>query len=78
MHKVYMADLSNGVTRIKEFRFMTGRRADYIDFESGIIRELKPNNARSIREGTKQLQRYKQDAEDQFPGINWQTVLDTY
>lgn len=78
MHRAYKSDLVNGVTRFKEFRFETGRRADFIDFEEGIIYELKPNNPRAIREGGKQLQQYLQDAKEQFPGINWRTVLDTY
>jgi hypothetical protein len=70
MHKAYKADLVDGVKRVKEFRFDTGRRADFIDFERGIIYELKPNNARSIREGTQQLNQYLRDAQAQFPGIN--------
>jgi len=78
MHRAYKADLVNGATRLKEFRFATGRQADFIDFEQGIIYELKPNNVRSLREGTQQLQQYLRDAQAQFPGINWRTVLDTY
>jgi hypothetical protein len=78
MHRAYKADLVDGVARFKEFRFSTGRRADFIDFEKGVIYELKPNNARSIREGTQQLEQYLRDAQSQFPGINWRTVLDTY
>lgn len=78
MHRAYKADLVNNVTRFKEFRFATGRRVDFIDFEKGIIYELKPNNPRAIREGGKQLEQYLKDAQAQFPGINWRTVLDTY
>lgn len=78
MHKAYKAGLVNGVTRFKEYAFNTGRRADFIDFENGIIYELKPNNPRAIREGYRQLQKYLADAKAQFPDINWQTVLDVY
>jgi RHS repeat-associated protein len=78
MHRAYKAGLANGVTTFKEFRFATGRRADFIDFEKGVISELKPNNPRAIREGYQQLEQYLQDARSQFPGINWRTTLDTY
>lgn len=78
MHKAYKADLVNGVTRFKEYVFNSGRRADFIDLEKGIIYELKPNNPRGIREGYRQLQQYLDDARAQFPDINWTTVLDVY
>jgi hypothetical protein len=78
MHRAYKADLVNGVTKFKEFRFATGRRADFIDFEKGVISELKPINPRAISEGYRQLEQYLQDARAQFPDINWHTVLDTY
>ena len=78
MHRAYKANLVNNVTRFKEFLFDTGRRADFIDIERGVIYELKPNNPRAIRDGMRQLEQYVDDARKQFPGIIWQCVLDTY
>lgn len=78
MHKVYKADIANGVTRIKEFRLESGRRADFIDFEEGVIYELKPNNPRAVRDGAKQLRRDLDDARKELPGIDWKIKLDAY
>jgi hypothetical protein len=78
VHRAYKADMVDGVAKFKEFRFATGRRADFIDFKEGIIYELKPNNARGVRVGTQQLQLYLRDAQQQFPGVDWRTFLEIY
>jgi RHS repeat-associated protein len=78
MHKLYKTDLVDGITKFKEFVLDSGKRVDFIDFEQGVIHELKPNNPRQIKAGLQQLQQYLQEVEKQFPGINWKTVLDTY
>lgn len=33
-------------------------RADAVNYDEGIVRELKPNNPRAIRRGQKQVQKY--------------------
>ena len=50
---------------------------DALDRENKIIRELKPNNARKIREGERQAQNYKKILENQTDE-KWRTVIDTY
>ena len=80
MHKAYKAeDVLDGI-RIKEFRLPSGKRIDFIDLENKIIYELKPNNARAIRQGIKQLQMYMKELQSmpRYEGIQWRTVLDTY
>lgn len=59
---------------------MSGRRADFVDFENGIIYELKPTNPRAIREGKRQLKNYLEEIEkiEQYKQIKWQTVLELY
>ena len=55
----------------------TRLRPDAIDVDRGIIRELKPNNARAIQRGLQQLQRYLDAAEQAF-GRRFRGILDTY
>lgn len=50
---------------------------DAIDYRNKIIRELKPNNPRKIREGQKQVARYAEILERIFK-VKWKTVVDTY
>jgi hypothetical protein len=52
-------------------------RADAVDFNNHIVYELKPNNARAIREGWKQLNRYVSELERQNGG-DWIRILVTY
>ena len=52
MHKSYKADLHNpGLSLEKEFHLPSGRRIDFVDFNKGIIYELKPNNPKAILAG---------------------------
>ncbi len=54
------------------------KRPDAVNFEKRHIIELKPNNARKIREGTKQVERYRQEAEKVFGGGVWTAEVKTY
>ena len=82
MHKEYKADVANGVDRIKEFRLPSGDRIDFLDIQKDVllIHELKPDNKRQIRQGLKQLERYKEQLENipRFIGKKIETILDTY
>ena len=57
----------------KEQRIGTGARVDGIDRANKIVYELKPNNARAIRRGIRQLGRYLD-----ILGEEWMGVLVTY
>ncbi len=77
MHKAYKAEEVLDGVRVKEFQLPSGRRIDFIDFEKKIIFELKPNNARAIKEGKKQLDLYLKEVESIY-GKGFKTVLETY
>jgi len=55
----------------------SGRRPDAIDWESSTVRELKPDNARAIRRGVKQLEAYAKELEE-MTGEVWNKALDLY
>ena len=55
----------------------SGKRIDYIDFDSKTIYELKPHNPKQIAKGKKQLNEYLKEVEELY-GPGWKTVLDTY
>lgn len=44
----------------------------------GIVRELKPNNPRKIREGTNQVNKYLKQLKKQYPNVKWNWAIDTY
>lgn len=77
MHKAYKADLVDGLTKFKEYRLPSGKRIDFIDFETKTIYELKPYNPRAMKGGEKQLQQYLKEVEKKF-GDGWKVKLDTY
>jgi hypothetical protein len=77
VHKEYMSDVANGITKRKEYVLPSGKRVDYIDFEKKIVYELKPNNPNQIRKGTRQLAGYLEEITSVF-GEGWSSVLDTY
>ena len=59
----------------------TRKRADAVNFEEGIVKELKPNNPRSIRRGLKQVQEYVNILNKTNPlpdGRSWKGIVDTY
>lgn len=56
-------------------------RADAVNYDEGIVRELKPNNPRAIRRGQKQVQKYVDILNKTNPlpgGKSWQGFADTY
>ncbi len=55
----------------------SGRRVDAVDFDKRIVRELKPNNPRAIKDGQRQLERYRKELQDEFGGT-WTSFLETY
>ncbi|WHY01333.1 DNRLRE domain-containing protein [Neobacillus sp. DY30] len=77
MHKSYKVDDVLEGVREKEFRLPSGKRIDFIDFEKKIIYELKPYNPRAMRQGNRQLERYKKEVEEIYGG-DWKTKLDVY
>ena len=77
VHKEYKVDSVNNATTFKEYTLPSGKRVDFIDFETKTIYELKPHNPNQISAGTKQLQGYLSEVESVFGGT-WNVVLDTY
>lgn len=61
-----------------EFRLPSGRRVDGINFQTRQVVELKPNNPRDIREGQRQLDRYLDELNREFPGAPWTGRVETY
>ena len=49
MNRIYKANKVKAGVRIKEFRLLSGRRIDFIDFKKKIIYELKLNNLKQIK-----------------------------
>jgi RHS repeat-associated protein len=52
-------------------------RADAVDLNNNIVRELKPDNPRAIALGWRQVTRYAQELQRRT-GQVWQTFVDTY
>lgn len=77
IHKLYGAAEKDGVDLVQEFVLDSGRRIDYLDKVSRTIYELKPNNARGIRAGMKQLSSYQSQLEATLGG-KWNIKLDLY
>lgn len=48
-------------------------------FDTGTIYELKPNNPNQIKKGTKQLEKYIDEVNREYPQHGpWEGILDTY
>jgi hypothetical protein len=77
MHKIYKSAEEIERVRIKEFRISKGSRADFVDFKTHSIYELKPFNPRSVKSGIKQLDRYGRAMNSKFGG-KWNLFLDLY
>jgi len=73
MHKTY----DYGGTFVREFFLGDAGRADAVDFINHIVYEFKPNNARAIKKGWKQLDRYVAKLEE-LTVDNWIKILVTY
>lgn len=75
MHEAY--DYGPGFT--KEYRGLpSGRRPGAVNFDTREIVELKPNTPAQIRRGNRQLETYRQELQEEFPGAPWRTRLETY
>jgi hypothetical protein len=61
----------------KEVRLPSGRRCDALNPETCEIKELKPENDRAKKRGQKQLEKYKQELDEQT-GKDHKTSLETY
>jgi hypothetical protein len=61
----------------KDTGLENGKFPDAVDDVNDIVRELKPNNKRKIREGEKQVRGYADQLEKQT-GRKFKTVVDTY
>jgi hypothetical protein len=55
----------------------SGRKPDAVDWTAHEVRELKPNNARAIRRGEAQVERYREELEE-MTGTPWTSAVDTY
>jgi RHS repeat-associated protein len=63
----------------KEFRLPSGQRVDAMNRVTRQIIELKPNNPRAIRLGERQLQRYLDELNREYPGPTpWTGKVVTY
>lgn len=76
MHKAYKV----GADGIKEFRFSSGERIEFLDINNRTIYELMPFNPRAMKAGQKQLDMYLKELQTipEYKGFTWKTVLDTY
>lgn len=62
----------------RELTLPSGRRADAVNLRERVVVELKPNNPAAIRRGQRQLDIYKRELEDTYPGAPFRTRLETY
>ena len=77
IHKLYKANEVTPKMMRKEFNKVKGHRPDFVDFQNHKIYELKPYNPQGVKNGIKQLGRYKSAYEFQYGG-KWETFLDFY
>ena len=81
-HALYKAGLDDRALYGKEYLIPnTKLRVDFINFQNGIIYELKPSNARAIRRGELQLDKYIAVIRRNMPlyaHVDWRKVVDTY
>jgi len=61
----------------KEQTLKSGKRPDAVNYDKKIVKELKPNNPEAIKKGTKQVEGYKQELQQQEGG-EWKSQVDTY
>lgn len=55
----------------------SGQRPDAVDWDNGIVRELKPNNSRAISRGWVQIKRYINELSE-LANRTWTGYVDTY
>ena len=61
----------------KEVELPSGKRADAVNFKKKEVKELKPNNRRAVKRGEKQVEGYRKELQDLFPG-DWTGTVETY
>ena len=62
----------------KETSLPSGKRADAVNKEAGVVKELKPDNARAIRRGERQVEQYRQELQQMHPDKCWTCKVETY
>ena len=55
----------------------SGKKPDAVNWEQREVRELKPDNARAVRRGERQVEGYRKELE-QTTGEKWTSTVDTY
>lgn len=55
----------------------SGRKPDAVNWEEREVRELKPDNARAVRRGNRQVEGYKKELEN-LTGQPWKSFVDVY
>ena len=68
---------STYTTDPKNTRLANGKIPDAVDFKNKVVRELKPNNARAIKRGEKQVESYRKQLQKENGG-KWKGHVDTY
>jgi RHS repeat-associated protein len=61
----------------KEVRLPSGKQADAVNFAEKEVKELKPNNARAIQRGEKQVEGYREELQNVYGG-EWTKKVETY
>ena len=57
----------------------SGRKPDGVNFETRVVRELKPDSPKAISYGRRQVERYRQELQEIYPdGPDWTSEIDTY
>jgi hypothetical protein len=74
-HKNYENTLGGGYDFNKALP--SGKRPDAVDWKNRVVRELKPDNARAMKRGQKQVEGYRKELE-QVTGQKWTSHVDTY
>jgi len=62
----------------KEVRLPSGKKADAVNFDTGVVKELKPDNPRAIRRGQRQVEGYAKELQKVHPGKKWTGKVETY
>jgi hypothetical protein len=61
----------------KEVTLPSGKRADAVNPETKQVKELKPDNARAMKRGEKQVEQYRKELENEYGG-KWRGNVETY
>jgi len=77
VHELYKVGMADNVNTFKEFKLPSGKKVDFIDFNTKTIYELKPHNPASINNGIAQANAYLREVESIY-GSGWKIVVDTY